>query len=303
MDQGLCIKCGQCVEVCPILQIEAEFEKPQAAYVVQHRDSNVLRQSTSGGAFTAIAQQTLSVGGVVFGASLCPDLRVRHTAVPEMEDLRKFRNSKYVQSEVGDAYEAAQNLLEEGRAVCFSGTPCQIEGLRRFLGRDYAQLVAVDVVCRAVPSPMIFEKYLSWHAGRLRRQITDVVFRDKSNFGYEYSNMCIYSEPDGRPAVYSRGVESDPFLRAFFSNVCDRPSCHSCHFKKRYRVSDLTLWDCFDVQKLAPGLDNNGGATRVLAHSERGETVMKQIELEAHCIQVDVELAVAGVRELTHSVP
>lgn len=302
-DGGRCISCDLCVTVCPVLQNGPEKERQQKAYLVQHRDRDVLLQSTSGGAFTAIANHVLERDGVVFGAAFDGSLRVRHIAVRKPEDLRKLRNSKYVQSQTGDTFQRAREFLEHGREVCFSGTPCQIEGLQRYLRRDYPNLLKVDVVCRAVPSPAVFERYLAWQEARLDEEIVDVVFRDKTKFGYKYSQMCLYQNSSKTPAVYTRGVESDPFLRAFFSSVCNRPSCYMCSFKKRYRVSDLTLWDCFEVDRFAPELDNGGGVTRVLVRSQKGESVVQGIADQVDYVQVDADKAVAGVREMSYSVP
>jgi ferredoxin len=304
-DVGRCTSCDLCEKVCPVLQNEPERERLQNAYLVQHKDAEVLLRSTSGGAFTAIAEHVLDCGGVVFGAAFDGSLRVRHVSVDTRQDLRRLRNSKYVQSDIGDAFRAAFELLEQGRTVCFSGTPCQIEGLQHYVRKDYPNLLKVDVVCHAVPSPLVFQRYLAWQAARADDGIAigDVVFRDKTRFGYEYSSMCIYSDSDAMNRVYAQGVESDPYLRAFFSNICDRPSCYQCSFKKRYRESDLTLWDCFDVGRLGPELDNNGGVTRVLVHSERGEAAMQLVADRARCIRIDPETAVAGVREMFHSVP
>ena len=297
VDQATCIDCGLCEKVCPIIRVKPETPKPQRAYLLQHKDERILKESTSGGAFTAIATYVIEQGGVVFGASLNEDNEVRHIGVERAEDLGAFRNSKYVQSLVGDAYKQTLSLLKTGRMVCFSGTPCQVEGLLSFLRRPYANLLTVDVVCRAVPSPKVLRRYMEWQAKGYGARPEGLKFRDKSFYGYKYSNLSFRA--GGR--VYHAGIETDAYLRSFFSGVNVRPSCYACRFKKRFRVSDLTLWDCFEPQRFAPRMDNDRGVTRVLAHSPKGMDVMEAIKPSAFVVEHDPDAIVQGVKELVRS--
>lgn len=299
VDKETCIDCGACERVCPIMHTKKEEPFEQHAYIVQNNDPTVLRESTAGGAFTAIAKYILHNQGVVFGVTLGPNLAAQHISVEKESELFQFRNSKYVQSAVGESYRKVKNFLDQGRYVCFSGTPCQVEGLKSYLKKDYENLVTVDVVCRAVPSPMIFRKYLEYQEKVLADNIKTVRFRDKY-YGYKYSTMNVITDKNG--GNYHQGVESDPWLRAFFSNICDRPSCHSCHFRKQYRVSDFTIWDCFNVNRFSKELDNDNGATRVLVHTEKGRKIFDEIKNDFVCIQVRLEDAVAGVKEMKESV-
>lgn len=300
VDKATCIKCGACEKVCPILHTSKEASFKQTAYVVQNKDQSVLRESTAGGAFTAIAKYVLQNNGVVYGVELGSDLTARHVAVETEEDLYRFRNSKYVQSSVGGGiYRQIKSFLEQGRIVCFSGTPCQIEGMKRFLKKDYINLITVDVVCRAVPSPLIFRKYVECQEKALVDNIKTVRFRDKY-YGYKYSTMNIVT--DGNHGNYHQGVESDPWLRAFFSNICDRPSCYLCHFRKKYRVSDFTIWDCFNVARFSKELDNDKGATRVLVHTDKGRKIFNTIKDDFSYVQVAPEVVVSGVKEMKESV-
>lgn len=189
--------------------------------------------------------------------------------------------------------------MNQGKLVCFSGTPCQIEGLKNYLKQDYENLISVDVVCRAVPSPLIFRKYVEYQEKKLADHIKMVRFRDK-HYGYKYSTMNVIT--DKNKGNYHQGVESDPWLRAFFSNICDRPSCHDCHFRKQYRVSDFTIWDCFHAGRFSKELDNDRGATRVLVHSEKGKRIFDEIKEEFSYIQTKPEDLVAGAKEMKESV-
>lgn len=298
--QDHCIGCGKCRKVCPVLECEEENICVQHGYTVQNRDAEILRESTSGGAFTAIAEYVLENGGIVYGASLDEGLSVRHISAESRDELYKFRGSKYVQSEIGKTFAEAKGELEADRLVCFSGTPCQIEGLIRFLGKKYDNLITVDVVCRAIPSPLAFRKYIEFRKEKMNGdQICDIKFRDKY-YGYRYSNLSIYNRKGEN--IYHNGIETDEWLRAFFSGICNRPSCYGCVFKKRYRVSDITLWDCFDVHRFMPEADDNRGVTKVLIHSETGYRHFQKFCHKLKYKSIAPDILVAGVYEMIGAV-
>lgn len=198
----------------------------------------------------------------------------------------------------GGTYRQVKSFLKVGKFVCFSGTPCQIEGLKNYLGKDYENLLTVDVVCRAVPSPMIFRKYVEHQEKALKDKVRNVCFRDK-HYGYKYSTVNVIT--DRNQGNYHQGVESDPWLRAFFSNICDRPSCHNCQFRNRYRSSDFTIWDCFHVGRFSKELDNDKGATRVLVHTEKGQMVFKEICSDFRFVEAKPEELIAGTMEMEKS--
>ena len=308
VDESSCVNCHLCEKVCPVINFKDEkSDFQQQGYIVQHKDPVVLRESTAGGAFTAIAKYVLDRGGVAFGVELQDNLNAtpsaaHHIWVEKKADLKKFRNSKYVQSFVGDTAQQVKSFLEQGKYVCFSGTPCQVEGLKQYLDVkkvDQTNLILVDVVCRAVPSPFIFRKYLEYQEKKNSEHITSVRFRDK-HYGYKYSTMNVIS--DRNHGNYHRGVESDPWLRAFFSNICDRPSCHDCKFRKLHRLSDFTIWDCFHVGRFSRELDNDKGATRMLVHTEKGHQVLEGIRKELMIVDVPVSMIIDGAKELRESV-
>lgn len=295
VDQSKCVNCGICDKTCPIRNPRSESPFKQESYVVQNRDKHVLAESTAGGAFTAIAKYVIKNGGVVFGAVLDDNLTVHHDCVNSEADLKRLRNSKYVQSFIGGTLNHVKSFLRQGKMVCFSGTPCQVEGLKRFLGKEYENLITVDVVCRAVPSPMVFSKYLELQERRLGSKVRNIRFRDK-HYGYKYSTMNVTT--DNNKGKYHQGVESDPWLRAFFSGLCLRPSCYDCKFKKRYRVSDFTIWDCFAVGRYSKELDNDKGATRLLIHTDIGRDIFKKISSEFIFEKIDPERIIEGTAEM-----
>lgn len=277
IDTLICVECGLCEKACPGLKPAKASGNTPLAYIVQHKDDVIRYQSTSGGAFTAIAGEVIRRGGVVFGAIMTEDLKVKHDCITSVADLAMFRNSKYVQSEIGDCYKRAKKMLADGQMVCFSGTPCQINGLYKYLGEDYENLIAVDVVCKSVPSPMIFEKYVAFKK-KQEGQISDVVFRDKKR-GFLYCTMAHYGSHDARQKAcdqYRRGSESDEWLRLFLSGKICRRSCMTCPYQTMERVGDFTLGDIWETGDAR--LDDNKGTTMVHVWTEKGKSLFESIK-------------------------
>ena len=302
VDASLCIDCGLCEKVCPVIHADkADTPHAQQGFLAQHKNEDIRKESTSGGAFTAIASWIIRQGGIVYGAGYRKGtFIVEHQGVETEKDLSVFRNSKYVQSNIGNTFKEALGHLKAGRWVCFSGTPCQIEGFRNFLrGREYEKLVCVDLVCRGIPSPRILTRYIEAQQTLIGGEFTNVLFRDKY-YGYHYSSFSIYNKEKGKD--YHKGVDSNAYLRAFFNNLRDRPSCYDCRFKKRYRKSDLTIWDCFPIEKFTKQMDGKG-TTRVLVQSEKGKMIMDAIGSELRTVRVETDKLVSDVREMFHSVP
>ena len=290
IDVEKCVECGLCEEVCPGLSpASASHDMKPFAVILQHKDDAVRYQSTSGGAFTAIAEEIIKRGGVVYGASLTSDLRVKHIGVSIIDDLSKFRNSKYVQSEIGDCYKGVKKSLIEGKLVCFSGTPCQINGLYKFLGRDYENLFTVDVVCKSVPSPLVFGKYVEYKKNQLGMAISDIVFRDKKR-GFLYCTMAhYYSHQDRMEAksAYRRGSESDEWLRLFLSGKISRRSCVTCNYQTVNRPGDFTLGDIWETGNAA--FDDNKGSTMVHVWTPKGKVFLEYIKDRVRILDYPIE--------------
>jgi len=302
-DAEKCIGCEKCERVCPVLNAAGEKTFRQDAYVCQIKDKVILRQSTSGGAFTAIAQYVLKQNGIVYGAAMSDDFTVAHCGIEKAEELSKLRGSKYVQSDTATCYAEVKRQVKEGRIVLFSGTPCQVEGLRHFVEDNYTNLIIVDFVCRAVPSPMIWEKYMQYRQKECGDSITQMLFRDKAPYGYQMSTMSAYR---ANQRIYHGDISVDPYLRAFFSNICDRPSCYACAFKSRYRESDITLWDCLDIERFCvPPKEMNPalGVSSVLVHSEKGRAIWSEIKDRLVWCKVDSDTLADSSNEMTQPVP
>ncbi|MDU7028124.1 Coenzyme F420 hydrogenase/dehydrogenase, beta subunit C-terminal domain [Robinsoniella peoriensis] len=259
-----CIGCNRCDQVCPIVRYKDKevFNSNKKAFIVQNRDEDILKKSTSGGFFSSLAKYVILNKGVVFGAAYDSDFKVKHTMIDTLDKIELFRNSKYTQSDINKTYKTCKCELQTGRLVCFSGTACQIAGLISFLGIEYKNLITVDVVCRGVPSPLLFEKYITWCGGK--EKIQSIKFRDK-HYGYYCSTMSVYYK-DGN--IKRNEIHSDPMLNFFFNSLCSRPTCHECVFKTKDRYSDFTMFDCWHANKLAKGFSNNGATALVLRNSK-----------------------------------
>lgn len=294
-DINKCIKCNKCNRVCPIINCRPEEKKMQTGYVAQHLDDTLLKKSTSGGTFGAIASKVIENGGVVYGAAFDEDFYVHHIGTDKIEDLTKLQKSKYVQSKIDkDLFIEIEEKLKSRMLVCFSGTPCQVEGLIHFLGKNYKNLLTVDMACHSVPSSKVLSKYLELYGGR--NNITALDFRNKK-YGYDYSTLLI--ETKGGLKI-NNGTEIDQYMRAFMDNISVRPSCYNCKFKKLYRESDITIWDCFDIWNYNNN-NNNKGANKILVHSENGMKFIDSIKSKMSFTQVDVKLLLGSSGEIIKS--
>lgn len=292
INEDLCINCELCNEVCPLNEKNNRKNGVIYSCIIQHKDKEILRQSTSGGGFTPIAEYVIAQGGVVFGVEMTErEFFVKHTKVEKKEELKKYRSSKYVQSFIGETFKEAKEELDKRRLVCFSGTPCQIQGLKKYLRKDYENLITVDVVCRGVPSPGVWKKYNRYL--KSKGELENIVFRDKT-FGYQYSTMEVRYK-DGR--VERNGIESDQWLRMFFSGMILRPSCPTCNFRSTERCSDFTIWDCFNVSDLTKELDETKGATSILIHSQKGFKIFEKIRDKFYVVDVPVEIISKGITD------
>lgn len=300
VSEEKCIKCGLCKKVCPVLNARVE-KKEQKGYILNNKNEEIRKDSTSGGAFTSIANYVLKKDGIVFGAAFSDDYKiVKHKWIDKNGDIAIFRGSKYVQSYLGGSFKEVKEFLLQDKYVCFSGTPCQIEGLKRYLQKDYEKLITIDVMCHAVPSPLVWKKYYEYiKKYKLNDEdINKVLFRDKSRYGFKYSCMTIKSDN----YIYSEGVETDPYLRAFFGDLSDRPSCYKCAFKKQYHESDFSIWDCFIAEEFDKKLDDDKGTSRMLLNTPKAMNIFEDIKDDFNFDVINVETLVKGVKEMTNSV-
>lgn len=269
-----CIQCGSCERACPIKK--ETLNLVGTAYAYQNDDETVLKKSTSGGAFYALALRTLNLSGNVYGCSYDKNLRVQHVRVNKIDDLHCLQGSKYVQSDTKLTYRSVRNDLMHGTYVLYSGTPCQIAGLRTYLDNiDDSRLVTIDIICHGVPSQKFFDQYVEWlKKDNLRGDITNVAFRDKMHRGWSCAGLIYYSNGNN---LSKRILEpsSSYYYHAFLKGTIFRESCYSCPYATQKRVGDISLGDFWGIEKEFPQY-NNKGCSLVIINTEKGRNFAEQ---------------------------
>ena len=290
IEKDKCIECNQCAVVCPINNNPKSSAKVDAV-CARAKDLNIVRESTSGGFFTPIAQYVLDNDGIVVGAICNKNNTIEHIIVnhSNKEELEKYRGSKYVQSELGNMFSTVKSELEKGTKVCFSGTPCQISGLFNYLKKDYENLITIDMICKGVPSPKLWKKYVDFKEKKYNSKIKQVSFRKKT-YGYHSGTMELLFE-NGKKYCGSGRV--DYYLKSFYKDICSRPSCYECSFKSDKHPSDYTIFESWHASTVVPGLkDDNLGYTSVLINSDKGRTLFSQIKDKYEWYPIDKEQAI-----------
>lgn len=261
-DTTHCTHCGLCERVCPMLR-RGGAPAPRHYFATMNPNKAVRHRSSSGGIFSLLAEEVLRQGGVVFGARFDAHFEVVHDYTEEPAGLAAFRGAKYLQSRIGNNYRLAQEFLRRGRLVLFSGTPCQIAALKLYLRRDYDNLIAVEIVCHGVPSPMLWRKYLAGLVGTGNtRTVTQVNFRDKLH-GWKGYHVSV-STDEG--VLYREHKDRDPWIRALVLQLTLRPACTDCPAKIQHSSADITLGDCWGIDALAPELDDDAGCSVVICN-------------------------------------
>ena len=271
IDEELCIGCLTCEKSCPVLNpvtMHGNSERPEV-YACWNLDSVVRAESSSGGAFSALAAAVIDEGGYVYGAAYDENMVVRHRECHTHEEIELLRGSKYVQSEIGDTFRAVRRRLTEGAKVLFVGTPCQVSGLRAYLRRDYDNLYCCDFICHGTPSPLLFSKYLQWVEQRKGIKITKFNFRHK-RAGWNDSTRAVNGN------LWIKG-KNDAFCIAFYRDLSLRESCYNCPSIGLPRKGDITVGDFhgigmmykFDSPKEIPG-----GVSLVMVNNERGAELL-----------------------------
>ena len=286
VDKKQCVSCGKCVNACPILT-EGKKVKCESAYAAMHTDDGIRWESSSGGVFSAIAEYVLEHNGAVFGAAFNKRFEVEHRYVERKEDLAGLRGSKYVQSRTGDTFKQAKVMLDKGRIVLYTGTPCQIAGLLKYLGKEYENLYTQDLICHGVPSPLAFEKYIDCRKKDSSSNVVKVSFRDKKN-GWEESSFKIEFE---NYETYIGKQGDDLYRHAFLGNLILRPSCYQCSFKDGNRCSDITLADFWGIKDVLPDLYDKSGVSLVACNTNKGEILLKRVEKKIKIKEVDYKKA------------
>lgn len=278
-----CSECGKCDAVCPLNHQNTE-KMPIAVYAAKHSNEETRLFSSSGGMFSAFAEKMIAENGVVFGAKFDENMEVIHSFTETIEGLADFRGSKYVQSNIGNSYIDAKRFLDSGRQVLFTGTPCQIAGLKSFLQKDYKNLLTIDLICYGVPSPLIWKRYLESILEKYKDSVPDLkitraFFRGKKE-SWEKYNFSLYASSEYLNREFEIAYDlprNNKFLQCFFNRTAHRNSCFSCQFKSLKSESDITVGDFWGIKDVLPDFYDQNGVSAVLVNSEKGKFFFEQI--------------------------
>lgn len=320
VDKSICIDCGLCEKVCPVLN-QAESSSTISVYAAKNTKEEDLVKSSSGGVFILLANYVLSQGGVVFGAKFDKDWNVIHSYAETEEEAHAFMGSKYVQSRIGNTFHQARVFLKQGRKVLFSGTPCQIAGFKRFLRKDYDNLLTVDVICHGVPSPKVWNRYIDeiiYNACKEEITISDhqaidksadvqienISFRDKRISWKEFCFSITLAKPsvDDKKNTVSQShiFREDPYMKLFLRNLILRPSCYQCPSKTGKSQSDFTIADFWGIERSHPDFDDERGVGLMMVNSEKGLQATSSLQLKTQ--KVSFTDAISGNPMYTNSV-
>lgn len=274
INKEYCSNCNLCKKVCPVENKLEENKNDIEVYAAKNNDDNICLKSSSGGIFTLITNYILSQNGVVFGARFNENFEVVHDWTDNKNNIDEFRRSKYLQSKIGDSYKKAKEFLIAGRKVLFTGTPCQVEGLLTFLGKEYDNLYTQDIICHGVPSPKVWKKYLEYKKTIYNEQPKKVNFRRKDISGWNNYKVHIkYNSIEE-----NLDVNESFYMNMFLYNYDLRNTCYNCNFKKVKRNSDITVADFWGIKDVNPEMYNENGVSALLINSKKGKEIFKNIK-------------------------
>lgn len=306
INSSVCIECGLCMQACPALRVDSEGadgepnskddyfyqeREPLSVYAALNKNDQVRMKSSSGGIFTLLAREVISKGGIVYGAGWSKDWRVVHKSAENENELTDLCGSKYVQSDLGDVHQHVWTQLKSGRKVLFSGSPCQVTGLRSFLDNqprvffEDHQLLLVDFICHAVPSPKVFQMYRKELEQRYASASQGINFRRKT-FGWKRYAMY-FDFKNG--SEYLTPFNQDVFMRGFLLELINRPACYQCLYRGLRSGSDITLADYWGVQTRFPQMDDDRGTSIVMVTTKNGAAVFSSIQPEVKWLESDFE--------------
>lgn len=276
INRDLCIECGLCNKVCAFQNVSITKKTPISTYVAINKDKDVLSSSASGGIFGALAFLMLEKNGVVFGCAYNGDMEPEHICVDNLLDIKKIQGSKYVQSNINDTYTAAKKYLKDNRWVLFTGTPCQIAGLKSYLGKGYENLITADLICHGVPSSKFFKDYIRYLEYKLNGRIIDFKFRDKSR-GWGHMAKAIYEKNGGVREKLIIPFASYYFKYFLKSDIC-RESCYECKYACGSREGDFTMGDYWGIEKSHPEIETKNGVSVLLVNSIKGMKLLPELK-------------------------
>lgn len=280
VDTGKCIDCGKCETVCPVLHA-GEMKKTtpeQAVYAAYAKDSAVRNGGSSGGMFATFGKYLLGKGYRVYGAGFDSDLHLRCMPADTEEELAPLMKSKYLQSDLSAAYGKVREDLQQGRKVFFVSTPCQVAALKRYLNKDYENLITVDFLCHGVPSQELFDKCRAYEEETSGRKVLSYQFRTKIPGGATPHYFTVETERNGRKKTVTKPYFRSVYYAFFQQYISLRESCYDCTFAERGRVSDITIADFHDIEKYEPSVNRFAGVSTVIVNTQKGRELFNSVK-------------------------
>ena len=294
INEEKCVNCGRCERVCDFGNKDDVVERnlPIKGFAAVHTDDNVLKRSSSGGVFSALAEWIISRGGFVYGCVLDEKLMPVFDCAREIERTKKMCGSKYVQSDPGYVYRDVKEKLMTGKPVLFTGTPCQVAALYSYLGKRYLEnLYTADLICHGTPSPLLYKEYLHILEKKLDGKILGIRFRNKrrgwaGQFLLEIEVTLRKPRSNKIQTKYIHYEESMYFMEFLLKNL-SRPSKYNCKYASRYRVGDISMGDFWSFRQADIKLDYHKGLSSVLVNTKKGESLISRINLKLEEVALD----------------
>lgn len=290
VNKDKCIKCKLCVNKCPQIQ-NKDITNNTKVYAAKLKNEKEILESSSGGAFAAIAKAVLNRNGVIFGCAFSDDLVAEHISIKDEKELSKLKGSKYVQSDTKHTYSEVKKLLEKDINVLYTGTPCQIAGLKAYLGKEYKNLFTVDFVCHGVPSPKLFKKYKKWLEEKNKAKLIEYYFREKEKNSWGLNSKMVFSNNNKKFVKYQR-AKLDPYYSSFLKGHTYRECCYKCKYANRKRISDFTIADFWGIEKVHPEFKDEKGISMIIVNTEKAENIFNNsIKEQLNLIESNIENA------------
>lgn len=257
------------------------MNKKIEVYALKNHNIFEREKSQSGGVFVEFAKYVLNMSGTVYGSCMDDTTKAKHIRVDTVEKLNLLQGSKYIQSEIGNTYKLAEEDLKKGKLVLFSGTSCQIAGLKSFLQKEYVNLFTIDIICHGVPSPKVWKDYVSWVEERKKKKIGNVVFRDKERFPWGWHIEKLTFEDK---AIYY----GETYTKLFYGHNILRPACFKCPYKNIYHPADITIGDYWGIDDIVQGFSDEKGVSMLLINNGKGRRIFERINSSFECIDTGI---------------
>lgn len=281
IDKEKCTNCGLCEKICPLDKLVSSNDEPKAMSLI-NKNEDIRLKSASGGAFSAFATGIINNGGIVYGVVWDENIIAVHERAENIEQLEKMYSSKYVQSNVRNSFKCVKKDLDDDKFVLFSGTPCQIAGLKSYLKKEYDKLLTIDIICHGVPSPLILEKFKQeFLKSNSENKIVDIKFRSKKRGWGNFYTQVITTE---KKEYCTDGSKSD-YLKVF-GTLSLNSSCYSCQYNKIPRIADITIGDFWGVDEYDKSLNDQKGTSIILINNEKGKNFLT--EYSSNCFLHEV---------------